>query len=65
MSVLEEILEWSASVPSVWLRDALRRVVTQANVTESDIEELAALCKKPHGLSKTAAEIQPLTPMRQ
>jgi len=61
MSVLEEILEWSTSVRSAWMRDALRRVVTRADVAEPDIEELATLCKKPHGLSETAAEVQPLT----
>jgi len=61
VSVLEEILEWSASLGSVWMRDALRRIVTQAELSEADVEELATLCKKPHGLSATSVDVQPLT----
>lgn len=50
MSALDEILTWSASAPA-WLRDALRRIVTSAELTETDIAELAELCKVPHGLN--------------
>jgi hypothetical protein len=60
MSVLEEILSWSEKLENPWVRDALRRIVTQAEISESDIEELAELCKKPLGLSKTRLEATPL-----
>lgn len=59
MSVIKEILDWSASQQS-WVRDALRRIVTKAEITEADIEELAELCKKPQGLSLTTNESEPL-----
>ena len=48
-TVLSEILEWSAARPS-WQRDALRRLVVQGSLEEEDIEALAILCKKAHGL---------------
>lgn len=43
---LRDIVAWSSDRP-VWQRDALRRLVTNAELTEADIDELAALCKKP------------------
>ena len=48
-TVLSEILAWSATRPS-WQRDALRRLVVQRSLEEKDIEELAILCKRAHGL---------------
>ncbi|MFO1077967.1 MAG: AAA family ATPase [Planctomycetota bacterium] len=60
MSALDEILAWSKGLGSSWIRDALRRIVTQAEISEADVEELASLCKKPHGLSETAAVMAPL-----
>jgi ABC-type cobalamin/Fe3+-siderophores transport system ATPase subunit len=41
---LRDILSWSKDRP-VWQRDALRRLVTQGELNEDDIEELTALCK--------------------
>jgi hypothetical protein len=51
MAVLDEILAWSDSLGDSWVRDALRRIVLQPEVTDADIGDLADLCKKPHGLS--------------
>ena len=50
MTVLSEILEWSATRPS-WQRDALRRLVVQGSLRDEDIVALALLCKKSHGLA--------------
>ena len=61
MSVLDEILTWSLSLGSSWVRDALRRIVTQSEISEADIAQLAALCKKPHGLTSAKVEFEPLT----
>jgi energy-coupling factor transporter ATP-binding protein EcfA2 len=61
MTVLDEILAWSSSLGSSWVRDALRRIVGQAELSPSDIDELVTLCKKPHGLSGGNAESRPLT----
>ena len=49
VNVFEEILEWSTRRPP-WQRDALRRLVTEGDLDESDIEELANLCKSKQGL---------------
>ena len=49
VNVLKEILEWSLDRPP-WQRDALRRLVTKGELDESEIRELAILCKSPHGL---------------
>lgn len=43
-SALEIILDWSQDRPA-WQRDALRRIVQAQKLTETDIAELAALCK--------------------
>ena len=48
-NVLAEILEWSKTRP-MWQRDALRRVISADDLTNADIEALAALCKAAHGL---------------
>jgi hypothetical protein len=44
-TVLEIILEWAADRPA-WQRDALRRIVQAQKLTESDVPELVALCKR-------------------
>ena len=51
---LQDILKWSSDRPT-WQRDALRRLVTNGELTENDIVELTALCK-----DSTSAN-QPLT----
>lgn len=56
--VLKDILEWSSSRPD-WQRDALRRLVTTGDLTESDLEELTALCKATHGLAEKR-KLEPL-----
>ena len=50
MTVLQDILQWSAARP-LWQQDALRRLVSHGRLSSLDIEELASLCKSPHGLS--------------
>jgi len=60
-TVLEIILEWSADRPA-WQRDALRRIVQAQKLTETDLPELVALCKRGHTLkpSPTDPEAKPL-----
>lgn len=43
---LRDILDWSKARPH-WQRDALRRLVTQAALTDVDIAELSAICIDP------------------
>lgn len=61
MTALKEILAWSETVAPSWMREALRRIVVQAEFTETDVEDLAELCKKTYGLSATKSEVCPLT----
>ena len=53
LTVLREILDWSATRPP-WQRDALRRLVTQGHLGKTDIQELSVLCKSSHGLADVA-----------
>jgi ABC-type hemin transport system ATPase subunit len=41
---LQEILTWSKDRPA-WQRDALRRLVTQGELSPNDIDQLSLLCK--------------------
>ena len=59
MSVLEEILEWSRDRPA-WQRDALRRLVTNGELSDDDIRALTHMCKGAHGLAELP-NIAPLT----
>lgn len=59
MDVLGEILRWSVDRPD-WQRDALRRLLVNGELTETDIVELTALCKEAHGLAE-AGTSHPLT----
>src|SRR5438067_9085152 len=60
MNVLREILQWSTARPE-WQRDALRRLVTQPQIEESDVSELTTICKATHGLAERVptAPLQP------
>lgn len=57
-TVLEIILEWSGDRPA-WQRDALRRIVQAQKLTETDIAELAALCKRGRTEKPLAADPKP------
>lgn len=52
--IFESILEWSQERP-LWMRDALRRVVVNASLSDGDIQELTELCKSGHGLGDGTA----------
>ena len=56
MDVLAEILTWSKSRPD-WQRDALRRLVIDHELEESDIEALTEICKSAHGLAEQQAAV--------
>lgn len=55
MAVLDEVLAWSLDAP-MWMRDALRRIISEPEIDEEAVEELVAICKKPHGLATDAIE---------
>ena len=54
-TVLEIILDWSADRPA-WQRDALRRIVQAQKLTDGDIAELVALCKRGRTTDPSASE---------
>ena len=49
------ILDWSQSRPD-WQRDALRRLVEQNSLDETDVDALVALCEQQCGLREPGAE---------
>jgi hypothetical protein len=51
VNVLGEILDWSTDRP-MWQRDALRRLIAQGELRQSDVGELVDHCKASHGLAK-------------
>jgi hypothetical protein len=61
MTVLDDIVKWSDESASAWVRDALRRIVTQNALSESDLDDLTNLCKKAHGLGGDEMTVVPLT----
>lgn len=62
MSVVSDVLSWSESAPPMWVRDALRRIATQRELDDSDLEQLVQLCKKSHGLNDREVTAVPLAP---
>ncbi len=59
MTVLQQILEWSKDRPA-WQRDALRRLVSNGELSESDILALTDICKSAYGLVDQQV-VDPLT----
>lgn len=49
MTLLQEILSWSNSLP-VWQRDALRRLFQQQDLTHQDYDDFYALLKAAHDI---------------
>lgn len=48
MAIYHEILSWSSNKP-LFLRDALRRIISNAVITQTDLTELVSLLKKENG----------------
>lgn len=59
MAIYQEILDWSANRPS-FIKDALRRIVTTTNLTQTDINELVDLVKKECGDNSITLNAIPL-----
>jgi energy-coupling factor transporter ATP-binding protein EcfA2 len=57
-TVLEMILDWSQERPD-WQRDALRRIVQAQKLTDTDISELAALCKRGRTAQPSESDPKP------
>jgi len=48
MSIYQEILNWSQSRPD-FIKDALRRIISNTTITQNDVDELVLLVKKENG----------------
>ncbi len=48
MAIYNEILSWANNKPE-FLKDALRRIISNAAITQTDIDELVSLLKKGNG----------------
>jgi energy-coupling factor transporter ATP-binding protein EcfA2 len=60
MSVLQEVLSWSKTLPN-WQSDAVRRLLAQGDLTNQDIDGLYALLKVAHGIpDPEGRQAQPL-----
>jgi hypothetical protein len=63
MSVLKDIFVWSKTRPD-WQRDALRRLVQNATLSNTDFAELALICRSAHGalpVDKIAPASEPVS----
>lgn len=49
MTVLQEIQEWSAELPT-WQRDAVARLFAKGSLDQSDCDDIYALLKAEHGI---------------
>jgi len=52
-SAIEKIVEWVLDGKPSWLQDAVRRLIENNDLSESDINELLGMCKEAHGLVDT------------
>ena len=59
MSIYQEIVNWSQSRPN-FMRDALRRLISNPAITQTDIDELALLLKKENGDSSVTINAIPI-----
>ncbi len=48
MSIYQEILDWSQQRPD-FIKDALRRIISNSTINQNDIDELVQLLKKENG----------------
>jgi energy-coupling factor transporter ATP-binding protein EcfA2 len=55
MAVYQEIINWSNNKPG-FIKDALRRLINQPNMADSDIDELVLLLKKEVGFTGISLE---------
>lgn len=54
MTILQEILTWSQSLPA-WQSDAIARLFAKQTLSQQDIDDLYALLKADHGIQDSKA----------
>jgi AAA domain len=56
VSILQEILKWSQSLPE-WQQDAIARLYTKPDLSSQDFNDIYALLKSKHGISDLNARV--------
>jgi len=59
---LEKIVEWAKDGKPLWVQDAVRRLIENNELSDTDINELLAMCKEAHGLDDPANPAPSPTP---
>lgn len=59
MSIYQEILDWSQERPD-FIKDALRRIILNSTISQSDIDELVQLLKKENGDTTITISTSPI-----
>lgn len=60
MTILQEILRWSKTIPA-WQSDAVARLLSKQSLDEQDLDDLYALLKVAHGIAdETGRTARPL-----
>ena len=59
MAIYNDIFQWSAN-KAIWIKDSLRRILTQLEISDDDIVEIKQLLKKEYGFSWIKLNATPL-----
>lgn len=59
MSIYQEILDWSQERPD-FIKDALRRIISNSTINQNDIDELVQLLKKENGDTSITISAAPI-----
>jgi len=59
MSIYQEILDWSQERPD-FIKDALRRIISNSTIDQSDVDELVKLLKKENGDTSITISASPI-----
>lgn len=61
MSILQEILTWSKTIPA-WQSDAIARLLAKQTLDAADVDDLLALLKSAHGTPIRRGALQNRSP---
>ena len=59
MAIYNEILTWANNKPA-FIKDALRRIISNSSITQNDIDELVLLLKKENGDTSVSLNAIPI-----
>ena len=58
------VVEWGQSLPA-WQSDAVRRILTQKNITDNDIVELTTFLRSKHSLTDESERVPEIKPIKR